>query len=215
MTGSNFRIFYSHLAESRTSAELVKSFIQLVGVSGFVAHTGIDSGEIWDREIKRELDDCAALVALLHEGFSRRPYCNQEIGWASARRIPILPINFGENPQGMIASIQGSSNFAHDEEGAAHEIVKWLMKIPQLGFQIRKSTVDSLTDTDDYICVRFLKKSLERYGVAESRDIERIRNARITNPKFRSFYTVESEDDFENWLTKLSLSIQQNDFNPN
>jgi hypothetical protein len=189
------------------SAERVKYYTNLVGVNGFVAHTEIESGEIWESEIKRELDNCAAFVALLHKGFSLRPYCNQEIGWASSRRIPILPINFGENPQGMIASIQGTRNFIDDEEGAAHEIVKWLMKIPELGNSLRKSAIESLAVTDDYLCVRFIKKFLEFHGIAEAEDVERIRQARVDNLKFRAFYTVESESDFENWLSSMNVTI--------
>ena len=203
MMDSEIKVFFSHMADFRAEVERVNSLTSVFGIMGFVAHTGIEPGLEWEFEIVRELDACKAFVAFLHKGFSQRPYCNHEVGWAKARRIPILPLNFGEKSSGMIASIQSSKEFVSRESDAAFEIVKWLMNDPSNEVKIRSSAVIGIGAANDWEVIKILIRFFETFGLSDHFDPKALVQARNLNPKFRSYYPLVEDADFSNWINRI------------
>jgi len=91
------RAFLSHIYERRHFVGAVKEALKPFGVAGFVAHDDINPSRDWRNSIKAALDTCDIFVPFLDEGFHVSQWCDQEVGWALCRGVPILPIR----PQGF------------------------------------------------------------------------------------------------------------------
>lgn len=105
--GSNRpRVFLSHRAEEKRMATGLKTEIENLGASAFVAHEDIEPTKEWQTEIERALGTMDVLVAMVTEGFHASHWANQEIGVAIGRGIPVISIRLGEDPAGFIAKHQ-------------------------------------------------------------------------------------------------------------
>ncbi len=121
-----YKVFISHKAEYKDSAKIWKEKLSFYGISSFVAHEDIDPVKMWPQEIEKALLSMDAFVALITEGFNKSCWTNQEIGFAYARKVKIVPIRFPKDPQGFISQIQAFS--PKGTEGTAKEIVGILIK---------------------------------------------------------------------------------------
>lgn len=101
-----FRLFISHLATQRKVAAQLQEHLLRYGISGFVAHNDIEPTLEWQTQIETALATCDALVAMLHSGFHKSDWTDQEIGFAMGRGVPVSSIHFGETPYGFIGRFQ-------------------------------------------------------------------------------------------------------------
>jgi len=96
--GSNpVRVFISHIHDSAEMVGRLKIALETqFGIDAFVAHADIAPSASWRESIKHALDTCHICVAVLDVGFHESQWCDQEIGWAMSRRIPVVPIRHGD-----------------------------------------------------------------------------------------------------------------------
>src|SRR5690606_30030135 len=88
------RAFLSHVHEERVFVGAVKEILtNRYGIDAFVAHDDIHPSKTWRSTIKTALDTCDFFVAFLHPKFHESQWCDQEVGWALSRGIPILPVH--------------------------------------------------------------------------------------------------------------------------
>jgi hypothetical protein len=78
-------IFVSYAHADRHRAAEVKSILEDVGISSFMAHEDIGVSKVWRDEIMKNLQSCDAVVCLFSENFYASPWCLQESGIASYR----------------------------------------------------------------------------------------------------------------------------------
>ena len=124
-SGKNFLIFLSHKAEVKDQVQELKKGLERYGVSAFVAHSDIQPTNDWQDTILDVLGRMDAFVALLTEGFRDSDWTGQEIGYAIARKVDIIPVGLGMDPYGFIARYQA---LACSWEDAPQEIIKILIK---------------------------------------------------------------------------------------
>lgn len=87
------RLFISHKYDDRIFVGEVKRILGLYyDIDAFVAHNDIEPNEIWRSVIKSALTSCHVLVAMLHPEFHSSQWCDQEVGWALGRDIPVAAI---------------------------------------------------------------------------------------------------------------------------
>lgn len=104
---------------------VLKEELKLYGISCFVAHEDIHPTKEWQIEIENALDSMDAFVALLTDGFHDSLWTDQEMGFAFARGVPIVPVKLGKDPYGFIGKFQALSC---SWMTTAKEIVKILAK---------------------------------------------------------------------------------------
>ncbi len=104
-TGS-FRLFISHTTGFRESAGRLRKQLTPWGVDAFVAHDVIEPTREWQEEIEAALRTCDAMCAMVTPEFVESRWCDQEIGFALARGIVIVPMKIGTDPHGFIAKLQ-------------------------------------------------------------------------------------------------------------
>ena len=100
------RVFISHLGMHKKHAMKIKESLVQLGIASFVAHSDIEPTLEWQTEIERALFSMNIFVALLTNGFKESDWTDQEVGFALARKVPILPVSRGKVPYGFIAKIQ-------------------------------------------------------------------------------------------------------------
>lgn len=98
--------FLSHSHLDLPIANEVASSIKVFGLSGFIAHRDLESGTEWREEIQQKLREASLLVAVVSPHFAESDWTDQEVGFALARAIPVLPINAGLAPYGFMGHIQ-------------------------------------------------------------------------------------------------------------
>ena len=101
-----FRLFISHTHQHRERAGRLRDHLRAWGVNCFVAHDDIKPTDEWENEIQIALRTCHALCALMTPDFVRSKWCDQEIGFAVARKIVVVPLKLGADPYGFIGKYQ-------------------------------------------------------------------------------------------------------------
>jgi hypothetical protein len=86
------RAFLSHIYDHREFVADVKDSLKAYGIAGFVAHADINPSKDWRSSIKAGLATCDIFVPFVDDGFHQSQWCDQEVGWALARGVPILPV---------------------------------------------------------------------------------------------------------------------------
>lgn len=100
-------LFLSHIHPHRAFVGKIKHALAAWGIDAFVAHDDIEPSQSWRDVIKAALATCHVFVACLHDGFHDSQWCDQEVGWALARNVPIVPVRLGtERRDGFLAEYQ-------------------------------------------------------------------------------------------------------------
>lgn len=92
--GSNpVAVFLSHCHEDAAFVGSVRDVLaSQYGIDAFVAHNDIDPSKKWRDTIRAALASCHLMVAVLHERFHESQWCDQEVGWALGRGVPVMPV---------------------------------------------------------------------------------------------------------------------------
>ena len=108
MSPVNVFLSYNEDEVGRQIATKLKEALFVIHIDAVMARHNIAPGAEWEPTIRRYLEESSALLCVATAGFSTRPWCQQEIGWALGRHAPILWIQYDskEVPCGFLASQQ-------------------------------------------------------------------------------------------------------------
>lgn len=173
---SGFRLFLSHKAEFKREAALLKEHLKRYAVSVFVAHEDVHPTKPWQDEIECALASMDGFLALLTKGFDESRWTGQEIGYAVARGVPIIPIRHGMDPFGFIGGIQA---LTCPLDAAPKKIVKLLLKEPQM----MAAYLTAVEKCGSWDAANSLAELFTEIEVLEPSDAARLVNAHNTNPE--------------------------------
>lgn len=122
-----FRVFLSHKIEVKKETAALKAALSSFGAACFVAHEDIHPTAEWQNEIENALASMDAFVALLTKGFHHSQWTDQEVGFAIARKVPMIAVKLGLDPYGFIGKFQALSS---DWEHAPVKVAQLLIKQP-------------------------------------------------------------------------------------
>lgn len=140
---SSLRLFITHLWKHRVDAEALKEELEGWGVEAFVAHRDINPGKEWVRIITAALQTCDVLVPLLHDGFKKSDWCDQEVGVALGRRVPVFPVNVDMTPYGLLGSYQAIP-WKHTATDPPRVLAEALIDLFMANKQIRDRAIEAL-----------------------------------------------------------------------
>lgn len=101
------RVFVSHSSTDRKIAGTLAKALRALRMDPFLAHDDIEGGEQWRDAIRKEIESCRVLVALVTKDFRISEYAGQEVGAAWVLKKPVLPVCVGElTPPGFMADSQ-------------------------------------------------------------------------------------------------------------
>lgn len=131
-----FKLFLSHLTNYKVFARDLKISLYNYGISAFVAHEDIEPTREWQDTIESALHSADAFVALLHPDFYKSKWCDQEIGIAIGKEMPLVSVRIGADPHGFIGKYQAI-------QGLEKSTVQLSKKIWEV-FKINDDTHDKL-----------------------------------------------------------------------
>ena len=121
------KTFISHKADAKALAAQVRDELGQFGFDAFVAHEDIEPTKEWEKEILSALEEMELMIPLLTNSFRSSDWTGQEIGFAIAREVPIIPIRLDSDPFGFIARIQALSKSSESIDGLGREIFELLL----------------------------------------------------------------------------------------
>jgi hypothetical protein len=121
-SGTSARVFLSHLASMKGQVALLRSELARVGVTAFLAHEDIEPTKDWQIEIESALASMDGLIALLGPGFKESNWCDQEVGVAIGRKLPIVSVRLGLDPYGFIGKYQAVQGAGKEPRVLAREL---------------------------------------------------------------------------------------------
>ena len=101
-------LFFSHSYKDVKVVTSVKNILEKTDwIECFVAHKDIKLSKQWEQEIKKYLSGCHCFVAFISKNFKSSDYCDQEVGFAIQRDIPICSFILDETSiYGFIKHLQ-------------------------------------------------------------------------------------------------------------
>ncbi|WP_298211590.1 toll/interleukin-1 receptor domain-containing protein [Ferrimicrobium sp.] len=145
------RVFLSHSAHHKKYVAEISVQLRHWGIHGFVAHETMTVAVAWQGQIEAALQSCEFFVGLVHTDFNNSPWCNQEVGWAYGRNLPMYFLRIGSDPQGFPASLQWPSVSRSSAEEAAKSIAFWVAKSPEHTNLITSGLIRALSKARSYI----------------------------------------------------------------
>jgi hypothetical protein len=142
-----FRLFITHLAKYKGTAHSLKSNLRFYGIDAFVAHDDIRPGKEWQLVIESALHSCDALVGLLHDGFRESDWCDQEVGFALGRGVPVVPMHFDLYPYGFFGTVQAIVNAdTQDAKALAQRLTLILLHDKRTADKLTEAIVEQLVN---------------------------------------------------------------------
>lgn len=141
------RVFLSHLAQTKVDTSALRDELESYGMSAFVAHEDIEPTKQWQTEIETALYTMDAMIALLAPGFKESNWCDQEVGVAIGRRLPVIAVRQGLDPYGFIGKYQALNGTGKNTKQLAKEIFDLFLPEPIIGPKITTSLVKLLSES--------------------------------------------------------------------
>jgi len=174
------KIFISYAHEDRVQVSEIKRYLDdEFGFDVFLAHEDIAPTHEWVDEILSELNVCDVFIAFLTENFNKSDWTDQEVGFALARGVKIIPLNARVNPRGFIGRYQ-ALNF-RTVISACNEILKIIVETPDLrenilnqliavfensyNFRRAESVFDNLIEFEDKLSSQQKNKIVRLSGI--------------------------------------------------
>jgi hypothetical protein len=190
-------LFLSHLHDHREFVGRVQSVLASYGASAFVAHKDIPSGAIWREEIRGGLRSCDALVAFLHKGFRASQWCDQEVGWALGREIPVIPVCPPVNAEannGFMDDVQYIVLGSENEWFTARKIIETLTDDDRTRKAALRSVGEALVNSYSFDNTRWVWSLIEpNEAHLEPDTLRRIQYAVATNNQVSAANRADGE----------------------
>ena len=141
-------LFFSHSHKDVDRVTSVKNILEKTDwIECFVAHKDIKLSKKWEQEIKKYLECCHCLIAFLSENFRSSDYCDQEIGMAVHRDIPIFQFALDNtNSYGFIKHLQAKA--FKDPKDSANQIEEYIFdkqeKLYKIAWPKLQKTIETL-----------------------------------------------------------------------
>lgn len=127
---TGLRVFISHVSAKKAVARSVADQLSPFGLDCFVAHDDIEPTADWAKEIQAALRTCDVMIALMSEGFRESAWCDQEVGAAVGRMIPIISLHYDHPPHGFAGLIQGIPVKGKDQKQVLPQVLVQIIKNP-------------------------------------------------------------------------------------
>jgi TIR domain len=212
------RVFLSHQHANRLFVGQVKAVLaDRFGADAFVAHDDITPSKEWRSVIKFALDSCHALAAFLDASFHQSQWCDQEVGWALGRGVPIIPIR----ERSLSRDLVGSGGFLDEHQEvpvepgwdnrpspwtAAEGVFRVLVTDPRTRGGVRvKTLAEAFVRSASYDTTRKLWAMIEAVPHLESDQLRRLEYAVQTNDQV--YNAVARGQDGQ--MTNVTLLVQR------
>jgi hypothetical protein len=121
------RVFVSHRDAHKATARELGEALEEYGFSFFIAHDTIKPRTEWRQEIMKGLQTMEVMLAFVTDDFAGSLWCQQEVGFALGKAVPIISFKVGDaDPPGFISHVQAKKGKTDNPYTAAAELVPFI-----------------------------------------------------------------------------------------
>ena len=193
--GGHLKVFISHLTTEREQAANLQEGLRRYGLSGFVAHNDINPTTEWQVEIETALTTCDMLVALIHPGFVHSKWCDQEIGYALGRGIPVFAVRCGADPHGFVSRFQAFNGIGKTPIQISLELFKAAIDHKKLQDKMADIVVDLFINSNSFSAAKERIGYVERLNTWDKSYSNRLAKALKINSQISGSWGVPSQVD--------------------
>lgn len=187
------RAFISHLTDERKQAADLQTSLERFGISGFVAHNDINPTLEWQTEIETALSTCDVLIALIHPNFVSSKWCDQEVGYALGRGIPVFTVRCGADPHGFVSRFQAFNGNGKQPLQIARELFDAAFDHKKLQSKMADLTIDLFANSGSFAVAKERMALVERLKIWDSSYTVRLKKAVFTNSQINGSWGVPSQ----------------------
>jgi hypothetical protein len=184
----DFRVFISHISSKKDKATDLRDVLEGVGISPFVAHQDIVPSTQWINAIDTALRTCDALVALMEKGFHKSNWTDHEVGFVYGRGLPVIPVDLGEKPYGIIAKIQACPFQGIDKLGET--VFRLLCSDPRTSRKLSYAVMARFEQSNSFAAANVNLRTLRKLKYWDATLIERLRLAPRKNDQIKGSFDV-------------------------
>ncbi len=181
-------VFLSHKWEDAAYVGQVKKILgDHYGIDAFVAHDDIEPSKKWREVIKAALASCHVLVAVMHDMFHESQWCDQEVGWALGRNVPVVTVRregIKRGQDGFLEEHQDvtvSAKYGTGEWFVAGKIFEVVLADPRTHSVGVKALAEAFVSSFSYDQTRLLWDLIERESHWDGEQLRRFEYAVATN----------------------------------
>ena len=189
------RLFVSHRDNYKRQAQQLASALEAYGISSFVAHDTIEPMEAWQHEIEKGLATMEIMLAVITDDFHESVWTNQEVGYALAAGVPIIPVKVGRrDPPGFIGAKQALKADVDHPETAAADIYKIIAeKLGQKG-RLQPALISAFAAAPDFNEAKIRFQRMDRLVTKISpKELTQIITAFENNPQLHNAIYLDNE----------------------
>jgi len=191
--GGEARVFLSHLSTNKAETTQLKEHLENFGITAFVAHEDIEPTKEWQIEIESALATMDALVALLAPDFKESSWCDQEVGVAIGRQLPIIAVRQGLDPYGFIGKYQAVQGAGKTSIQLAQEIFDLFFSNPIIGPKITDSLVQKLSESYSFDRSKKLIGYIKQSNFLNSKHVTAMKEAVRNNSQVNGSWGVPEQ----------------------
>ena len=212
------KLFISHKADYKKYVKYLSDVLSERNITCFVAHEDIEPTKEWQDEIEKALWTMDAFLAYLTDDFQGGNWTSQEIGFAVAREVPIIPLKLQNlDPYGFIGKIQAVPR-TDDVYALATKIADILVKKLENEGHIREIIINSFIKSYSYevstnnfeqlkAIDSFSNDELDEMAKAYNENNQLYDNRVLYNGKFANFLNSKSDNKFEYANNKITKKL--------
>ena len=185
------RVFISHTNQFKNDAMSIKNALKVFGIASFVAHSDIEPSEEWQKEIVCALSSMNLFIALLTEGFNESYWTDQEVGFALARKVPILPVSREVLPYGFIEKIQALKWSRSSAEPVASKIMEMALKKDKLKSYAKSAFIEAMAGSGCWAETNKLSRILPYIESLTSDEADRLVNVYNSNSQVYEEWRIQ------------------------
>jgi hypothetical protein len=184
MAASSLQVFISHVDEDQTIALAIKTYLEQMFLEStvFVSGRDLTGGAVWFEELRRQLEEATAIIALIsqYSKDSRWVYFESGAGFTRARTIPLAVGDITVDNLGAPMKILQARNLdAAGLKSLTNDLARMAgMRQPSRypGLDEAIQTIDSFLKVRQAAVVTVLNKPSLKLTTEKAREDQHIRN---------------------------------------
>jgi hypothetical protein len=130
------------------------------------------------------------MAVFLHRGFRESSWCDQEVGFALARRVPVLPIAIDVMPYGFMGKWQAARCMPNENPyQVSNKVLQWLVRTPSAQAAMTEGLVTAFEQSGSYDTTRRIYSMLADMPAFTPLQLQRLETAAKNNGEVRdAFY---------------------------
>lgn len=184
------RCFVSHANDGRDIAIKIKSELEMLGLTVFVAHYDISPSADWPEAIIKNLRSTDIFIPVITEGFRKSDWTDQECGVALILEKYIFPIAIDKNiPYGFLNKFQAYRLKQDDYDISGLGILRDLIVAkPELSKPLLDTIISSFKTSSSFNATRDKFSSLSLFNFDLTKEqVNKIFEASLTNNQIHGY----------------------------